>query len=118
MTGRESHLMRRTPRQGAGPDGLVVYTLEDLTASVGEDPKAVIEVRTTASVARLVGGGVPTRHRGNGYGRRLGTQVMAALRAEGCRTVLTSEPGPGPGRRMLLELGFLPVSPGTWQLLL
>lgn len=114
----ESHLMRRTPRQGWGAGGVVVYTLEDLAAPVGEDPKAVIEVSCSAGVARLIGGGVPPVHRGLGHGRRLGAQVIAALRAEGCRTVVSDAPAAGPGRRMLLDLGFVPVSPSTWQLTL
>lgn len=107
----ESHLMRRSPQRGWGPGGLVVYTLEDLTAPPGQDPKAVIEVRRATASATVVGGGVAPEHRGCGHGRRLGLQVMTALRAEGCRLVRTAEPPEGPGRRMLGELGFVP-SPG------
>jgi ribosomal protein S18 acetylase RimI-like enzyme len=114
--GAESHLMRRSPRRGTGSGGLVVFTLEDLTAPEGDDPKAVIEVRRTASVARVVGGGVPPQHRGHGHGPRLARQAMAALRAEGCRTVLVSEPASEEFRRMLRDLGFLPLTPGTWRL--
>lgn len=117
-TGAESHLMRRTPRRGTAPDGTVRYTLEDLTDPAGEDPKAVIEVLRTGSVARVVGGGVPERHLGHGHGRRLAAQVMAAQRAEGCRTVLMAETAEPAARRMMRELGFVPVEPGTWQLTL
>ncbi|HVL85154.1 MAG TPA: hypothetical protein VM367_12830, partial [Pseudonocardia sp.] len=87
-----------------------------LGASPGEAPKAVIEVRRAAGVATVVGGGVPVEHRGRGHGQRLGRQVMAELRAEGCRLVRTAEPPPGPGLRMLLQLGFRPAATGVLEL--
>lgn len=117
-TGAESHLMRRRPRRGSGADGLVVFTLEDLAAPEGDDPKAVLEVRLDGTVARVVGGGVPEPHRGHGHGRRLARQVVAALRAEGYATALMPEPHADHERRALTDLGFLPLRPGTWRLLL
>lgn len=110
--------MRRRPRRGWGAGGLVVYTLEDLAAPAGADPKAVIEVRRAAGTATVVGGGVPAEHRGHGHGRRLAGQVIAALRAEGCRAVRMAEPAEESGRRVLVELGFVRLAPGTWELAL
>lgn len=110
--------MRRTPRHGTGPGGVVVYSLEDLGAPAGEDPKAVIEVRRDGDVATVVGGGVPEPHRGHGHGPRLARQVTAAVRAEGCRIARMSDPGTDQGRRMLLDLGYLRLDDGIWELAL
>jgi ribosomal protein S18 acetylase RimI-like enzyme len=110
--------MRRTPQVGWGPDGLVVFTLEDLGSPAGEDPKAVIEVRREVRLATVVGGGVPEAHRGRGHGRRLARQAMAALRAEGCTTVRIAEPTPPAVVRALVELGFERVPPSAWELAL
>jgi predicted GNAT family acetyltransferase len=110
--------MRRHPRRGRGPDGLVVYMLEDLGAPAGSDPKAVIEVRRSADTAVLARAEVPRAHRGNGHGRRLARQVMSALRAEGCRVVRAEEPGDPSGRRLLAELGFVRIAPGILELAL
>ncbi len=114
----ESHLMRRVPRLGRGPDYVVVYTLEDLGAPAGEDPKAVIEVHRVGDTATVIGGGVPERHRGHGYGPRLARQVTTAVRAEGCRIVRMSDPGTDQGRRMLLDLGYRRLDDGVWELVL
>ncbi|WP_300018373.1 GNAT family N-acetyltransferase [Pseudonocardia sp.] len=118
MTAAESHLMRRSPRQGRGPGGMVVYTLEDVAGPAGEDPKAVIEVRRVGDVATVVGGGVPQRHRGQGFGRRLARQVTAAVRAEGCRIARIADPGTDQGRRMLVDLGYARLDADTWELVL
>lgn len=115
-TPAESHLMRRRPPRGTGTDGRVVYTLEDLLAPPGQAPAAVIEVTLAGDTATLVGGGVPAEHRGRGHGPRLGHQVMAELRAAGCRLVHAADPPDGPGRRMLLALGFVPAGPGRLRL--
>jgi len=112
----ESHLMRRSPRQGRGPGGVVTYTLEDLAAPAGEDPKAVIEVHREGDVATVVGGGVPERHRGHGYGPRLARQVTTAVRAEGCRVARMADPGTEQGRGMLLGLGYTRLDDGTWEI--
>ncbi len=117
MTG-ESHLMRRTPLQGQGPGGVVIYSLEDLGSPAGEDPKAVIEVHRDGDVATVVGGGVPERHRGHGHGPRLARQVTTAVREEGCRIVRMADPGSDQGRRMLLDLGYLRLDDGIWELVL
>jgi GNAT superfamily N-acetyltransferase len=114
----ESHLMRRHPRRGWGPGGFVVYTLEDLGAPAGSDPKAVIEVRRSADAAVLAAAAVPPAHRGRGHGRRLARQVMAALRAEGCQVVRADEPDDPRARRLLAELGFVPIEPGVLELAL
>ena len=114
----ESHLMRRQPRRGSGPGGVVVYTLEDLGAPAGSDPKAFIEVRRSADAAVLIGAGAPPAHRGKGHGRRLARQVMAALRAEGCRVVRADVPDDPRAGRLLAELGFVPTEPGLLELAL
>lgn len=114
----ESHLMRRSPRQGRGPGDVVVYTLEDLAAPAGSDPKATIEVHRSGDVATVVGGGVPVRHRGHGYGPRLARQVTTAVRAEGCRLARIPDPGTDQGRRMLVDLGYTRLEDGVWQLVL
>lgn len=115
-TSAESHLMRRSPRQGDGPGGVVTYTLEDLAAPAGEDPKAVIEVHREGDVATVVGGGVPVRHRGHGYGPRLARQVTTAVRAEGCRIARMADPGTEQGRGMLRGLGYSRLPDGTWEI--
>jgi GNAT superfamily N-acetyltransferase len=114
----ESHLMRRQPRRGLGPGGVVVYTLEDLGAPAGSDPKAFIEMRLTADAAVLASAGVPPVHRGQGHGRRLARQVMAALRSEGCQVVRADEPDDPRAERLLAELGFVPIEPGLLELAL
>jgi GNAT superfamily N-acetyltransferase len=114
----ESHLMRRSPRQGRGAGDVVVYTLEDIGLPSGEDPKAVIEVHLAGDVATVVGGGVPERHRGNGYGPRLARQVTTAVRAEGCRIARMADPGTDQGRRMLVDLGYTRLDADTWELVL
>jgi GNAT superfamily N-acetyltransferase len=112
----ESHLMRRHPRQGRGPDGVVVYSLEDIGAPAGEDPKATIEVHREGDVATVVGGGVPEQHRGHGYGPRLARQVTTAVRAEGCRIARMADPGTDQGRRMLVDLGYSRLDDGRWEI--
>ena len=114
----ESHLMRRSPRQGRGPGDVVVYTLEDIAVPAGEDPKATIEVHRAGDLATVVGGGVPVRHRGHGYGRRLARQVTTAVRAEGCRIARIPDPGTDEGRRMLVDLGYTRRDEQTWELVL
>lgn len=114
----ESHLMRRSPRQGRGPGGVVVYALEDIGAPAGEDPKATIEVHRAGDVATVVGGGVPVHHRGRGYGPRLARQVTTAVRAEGCRVARMADPGTDQGRRMLVDLGYTRLDDGMWEVVL
>lgn len=113
--GAESHLMRRRPPRGTGPDGRVVYSLEDLLAP-DEPAKAVVELERSGETATIVGGGVPPEHRGHGHGPRLGRQVMADLRADGCRRVLAAAPGDEVEHRVLTELGFVPDGPGRLRL--
>lgn len=112
----ESHLMRRRPPRGTGPAGLVVYTLEDLLAAPDDPAKAVIEVVLAGEVATVVGGGVPSEHRGHGHGRRLAHQVMADLRADGLRRAVVDEPLDEAARRMIAGLGFVPDGPGRLRL--
>jgi GNAT superfamily N-acetyltransferase len=108
--------MRRSPRRGWGADGIVVFSLEDVAAPAGEDPKAVIRVLCRDGTATTIGGGVPLPHRGHGYGRRLARQVRDALRAEGITRARIADPGTDQGRRMLVDLGYTRTEPGMWEL--
>jgi hypothetical protein len=86
-----TYLLRRRPPRGAGPDGTVVFTLEDVGTPPGEDPRATARVvieGAAASVRSLAVTSDDPDQRS-----RLLREVLDALRSDGCVTVTVESPG-------------------------